>query len=114
MAAPMIIGLHVQVVIDRPLGSIHPEHPTIQYPVNYGYVPGIIGGDGERQDVYVFDMNEPIKQMTGFVIGIIHRRNDSEDKWIVTPKFRLITVDEIRRRTHFQEKYFDDEIWLLN
>ncbi|MBQ9299025.1 MAG: hypothetical protein IJ214_00790 [Clostridia bacterium] len=37
----------VHVVIDRPLGSRHPEHPDLVYPVNYGYIPGLPAGDGE-------------------------------------------------------------------
>lgn len=30
----------VTVTVDRPLGSRHPHHPDIVYPVNYGYVAG--------------------------------------------------------------------------
>ena len=41
----------VHVVIDRPLGSRHPRHPHILYTCNYGYVPGVIAGDGAEQDV---------------------------------------------------------------
>lgn len=43
-----IIGREVRVVMDRPLGSTHPKHPDIQYPINYGFVPGIMGDDGEE------------------------------------------------------------------
>lgn len=39
----------VKVVMDRPLGSYHPKHQDIYYPVNYGYVLGIIAPDGEEQ-----------------------------------------------------------------
>ena len=40
--------------MDRPIGATHPKHHDMIYPINYGYVPGLIGGDGEEQDVYVF------------------------------------------------------------
>ena len=35
------------VKMDRPLGSVHPDVPTMVYPVNYGYVEGIMAKDGE-------------------------------------------------------------------
>ncbi|ERL66621.1 inorganic pyrophosphatase [Schleiferilactobacillus shenzhenensis] len=109
----MIIGLHVQVTVNRPLGSTHPEHHTIQYPLNYGYVAGVIGGDGEPQDAYVLDVATPVRQQTGYVVAIIHRRDDNETKWVVAPKFRFVTEAEVRKATNFQEKYFQDDIWLL-
>lgn len=31
-----IIGKTVTVTIDRPLGSYHPEHKDMYYPINYG------------------------------------------------------------------------------
>lgn len=40
----------VKVIVDRPLGSRHPIHPDIYYPVNYGYVPGTLAGDDEEID----------------------------------------------------------------
>ncbi len=36
--------------MDRPMGYVH--HGTT-YPINYGYIEGIIAGDGEEQDVYI-------------------------------------------------------------
>ena len=49
------ISFRVQVVrgkIDRPMGSCHPRHKDMFYPINYGYVTGIKGGDGAiRNDV---------------------------------------------------------------
>lgn len=44
-----MIGKKAHVIIDRPLGSRHPKYRELIYEVNYGYVPGIIGGDGEEQ-----------------------------------------------------------------
>lgn len=43
----------VSVVMDnRPLGYKHPKYGFI-YPVNYGYVPNTVFGDGEELDAYV-------------------------------------------------------------
>ena len=41
------IGRTVDVVMDRPLGSLHPKY-GFEYPVNYGYIPHTISGDGEE------------------------------------------------------------------
>ena len=40
------IGKIVTVEIDRPFGGKHPERDTI-YPVNYGFIPNTVSGDGE-------------------------------------------------------------------
>ncbi len=66
-----MIGQIIKFTIDRPLGSFHPNHPDIYYPVNYGYVEGIIAPDGEEQDVYVLGVDEPLKEFTGRVIAVI-------------------------------------------
>jgi len=42
----------VDVVIDRPLGSKHPKYNYF-YPVNYGYIPNTISGDGEELDAFI-------------------------------------------------------------
>lgn len=48
-----MIGSRVTVKIDRPMGSYHPKHNDIYYPINYGYIEGIMAPDGEEQDAYV-------------------------------------------------------------
>lgn len=41
-----MIGRIVKVIVDRPIGSVHPKHKDLIYPLNYGYVDGILAGDG--------------------------------------------------------------------
>ena len=101
-----IIGKKVHVIVDRPLGSVHPKHVDLIYPVNYGYIEGIIAGDGECQDCYVLGENEPIKAFDGVVIAIIHRLNDIEDKWIIAKEGVLLSDQEILESIEFQERYF--------
>ena len=48
-----MIGKIVKVIVDRPLGSYHPDHKEIYYPVYYGYIGGIFAPDGEEQDAYI-------------------------------------------------------------
>ena len=54
----------LEVKIDRPFGSKHPKHGFI-YPVNYGYVPNTISGDGEELDCYVLGVFEPLETFRG-------------------------------------------------
>lgn len=41
-----------EIVIDRPSGSRHPRHPGIIYPLDYGYLAGTSGGDGDGIDIW--------------------------------------------------------------
>ncbi|MGT2741773.1 inorganic diphosphatase [Streptococcus plurextorum] len=103
----------VRVHIDRPLGSRHPKYKDMVYPVNYGYVPNILGGDGQEQDVYLLGIAEPCRQFEGKVIAVIHRRDDCESKWVVVPEGTFFSEDEIKEAVAFQEQYFDSWIELL-
>lgn len=38
--------------IDRPRGTEHPRIPGAVYPVDYGYLVGTTGGDGDGVDVF--------------------------------------------------------------
>jgi len=105
-----MIGRMVKVVIDRPLGSYHPKHKDIYYPVNYGYVEGVIAPDGEEQDAYVLGVDFPLKEFVGKIIAIIHRLDDVEDKWVVAPVNTTFTVEEIFDQVKFQEKFFKSKI----
>ncbi len=105
-----MIGQTVKVTIDRPLGSFHPNHPDIYYPVNYGCVEGIIAPDGEEQDVYILGVNEPLKEFTGRVIAVIHRFDDIEEKWVAAPENVTFTKEEIMEQVHFQERFFNSEV----
>ena len=101
----------VDVVMDRPLGSRHSKkYPNHIYPVNYGYVPNTISGDGEELDCYILGVFEPLETFKGKCIAIIHRTNDDDDKLIVVPKGKNYSNEEIRALTEFQERFFESEI----
>ena len=91
-----MIGTIVKVVVDRPLGTCHPKYPDLIYPVNYGYVPGVMAPDGEEQDAYLLGLDGPVARFTGELIAVIHRLDDQEDKWVVVPAGMRFTREEIR------------------
>lgn len=100
------LGQTLEVKIDRPFGTKHPKHGFI-YPVNYGYVPNTVSGDGEELDCYVLGVFEPVDNFKGKCIAIIHRTNDNDDKLIIVPEDRKYSDDAIEALVEFQERFFE-------
>jgi len=109
-AAYSYLGKTVNIVIDRPVGSTHPNCKNTVYPVNYGYIPGTVGGDGEPIDVYLLGVDAPVKEYTAKIIGTVNRLDDNEDKLAAAPEGRFFTANEIAEKTEFQEKYYNVRI----
>ena len=103
------IGKIVKVKMDRPLGTKHPKH-NFYYPVNYGFIPNTVSGDGEELDAYVLGEFVPLDEFEGKVIAVIHRTNDNDDKLVVT-NGKNYSDEQIKALTEFQERYFESEIW---
>ena len=107
------LGKTVTISIDRPVGSVHPKHHDIIYPINYGYIPKVLGGDGKELDVYLLGVDTPVKEYTARIIGIVHRHNDVEDKLIAAPEGTNYTNEEITEAVKFQEQYYQSEVELF-
>ena len=105
------LGKVIRVEIDRPIGYIHhKEKYDLHYPINYGYIPGVLGGDGEELDVYVLGIDTPAKECTVMVIGIAHRENDVEDKLIAAPEGMPFNEKQMADAIRFQEQYYKTTI----
>lgn len=100
------LGKILNIEIDREFGSKHPKHGFI-YPVNYGYIPNTISGDGEELDCYLLGVFEPVKTFKGKCIAIVHRTNDDDDKLIIVPENKEYSNDAINALVEFQEQYFE-------
>ena len=108
------LGKTVRVEIDRPIGYIHhKEKYDLHYPINYGYIPGVLGGDGEELDVYVLGIDTPVKECTVMVIGIAHRENDVEDKLIAAPEGMSFNEKQMADAIRFQEQYYNSYVETL-
>jgi 8-oxo-dGTP pyrophosphatase MutT (NUDIX family)/inorganic pyrophosphatase len=105
------LGKEYTVKIDRPVGAYHPKHPEIIYPVNYGYVEGLIAGDEEDQDVYVLGVDGFIAEIRVKIVAVIERSDDNEDKWVgVPPELAGSPVCyecNIKNAVHFQEQFHE-------
>ena len=70
-----------RVVLDRPRGSRHPRYPDIVYPLDYGYLEGTAGGDGNEIDVWRGSMQEG--RLVGIVCTIDISKRDTEVKLLI-------------------------------
>jgi inorganic pyrophosphatase len=105
------LGKNVTIGIDRPIGYVHHKgEKTLVYPINYGYIPGVLGGDEEELDVFLLGVNEPVSEFTGRVIGIAYRADDVEDKLVMAPEGMDFTVAEIEAAIRFQEQYYQSHV----
>ena len=103
-----MLGKTVHVIVDRPMGYVHVKSGiTFRYPINYGYIPGLLAGDGDEQDVYILGVDEPVEEFTGRIIGVVRRKDDNEDKLVAAPEGVLFHQGQIAEAVHFVEQYFD-------
>lgn len=101
------LGQTMTMVVDRPIGHVH---KGIRYPVNYGYIPGMLACDGEPQDVYLLGVGIPMGSFTGRIVGIVHRLDDEEDKLVMAPEGARFFRHEIEEQVRFQEQYFHSKV----
>jgi inorganic pyrophosphatase len=107
------LGNNVSVIIDRPLGTIHPTY-GFTYTVNYGYIADTMSPDGEGLDAYVLGVSKPLEEFTGKCIAIIHRTDDDDDKLVIVPDGLTISDEEIEKLVAFQEKWFKHKLIRYN
>jgi inorganic pyrophosphatase len=104
------IGKQTSARVDRPMGSRHPEHGFI-YPVNYGYIPGVLAPDGEELDAYILGVFEQVETFEGVCIAVIHRLDDDDDKLVLAPPGVFYSDDQILAMVEFQERFFQPVIF---
>lgn len=98
-----------RVVVDRPLGSPHPRF-LWRYPLNYGYIPGTLGGDGAPIDAYVLELRPPVREAGGVVVAVVLRTDDVEDKLVLSPSGTTYASEDIEALVRFQERFVQSRI----
>ena len=98
------LGTQVRVKVDRPLGSVHPHHTDIVYPV--GGLAGTLSGDGHPFDASLLGWSEAVQEAWRTVIAVVIRHADREDKLLVSRRGTRCMDGEIISATRFQEPYF--------
>ncbi|WP_246580369.1 hypothetical protein [Deinococcus aestuarii] len=77
--------------------------------MNYGELPGTVGGDGQPIDAYLLGWAEPVPEAEGLVAALIVRADAVEDKLVVRDGVTL-TDGEIMKAVSFQERYFNSRV----
>lgn len=76
------------VAIDRPAQSHHPRFPSMIYPLDYGYLETVTGGDGQTIDTWRGSL--PDTTLVGIVCTVDSMKHDGEYKLLLG-----CTADEI-------------------
>lgn len=109
-AKESFFGKEIDVVVDRMMGTAHPNYPQNIYPINYGYVDGILAPDGDFQDVYILGEDKPVTTFHGKIIAIVKRDNDVEEKWVAAPNGKTFSREQIAEKIDFMERYHKSHI----
>ena len=108
-------GKTVKIGIDRPIGYVHhKKNYSLTYPINYGYIPDVLGGDDEELDVYLLGVDTPVEEYECEIIGAVYRRDDVEDKLIGAPIGMRVSADEVWDAVRFQEQYHDSWVEVID
>jgi inorganic pyrophosphatase len=86
-----------ECIVDRPRGSQHPRYRDVSYPLDYGYLQGTRGGDGDGVDVWIGSRQE--RCVTAVIVTVDLENRDSEIKVLLG-----CTSDEARMLLEFHRK----------
>jgi len=72
-------------VVERPAGRPHPDHRTIIYPIDYGYVPGTQATDGQAVDCFLGSAppSSDASGLVGLILTTDYRKEDREAKLLI-------------------------------
>ena len=81
-----------EVVIDRPKGTAHPKFPDLIFPLDYGYLKGTSGGDGNGIDVWRGTAGH--FKLTAVTCTVDIKKKDAEIKLIIGCTDKEIAIIE--------------------
>jgi inorganic pyrophosphatase len=70
-----------ELVLDRPKGTAHPRYPALVFPLDYGYLDGVTGGDGGGVDVWRGSADHA--DLVAIVCTVDMKKKDAEYKLII-------------------------------
>ena len=65
-----------EIVIDRPKGTAHPRYLELIFPLDYGYLKGTSGGDGDGIDVWMGTAEH--RDLTAITSTVDMKKRDAE------------------------------------
>lgn len=104
-------GKTADIKIDRSCGDAHEKDGcAVTYPVNYGHISGMPGGDGEKPEVYLLGADEPANECKARIVGAVYGKDADDDRLIAFPDGMNFTEDMIRRSFAARELCSDTDI----
>jgi inorganic pyrophosphatase len=70
-----------KIVIDKPKGKAHPRYPDLIFPLDYGYLEGTVGGDGQGIDVWLGTAKH--RRLTAIAATVDMKKKDAEIKLVI-------------------------------
>ena len=70
-----------EIVMDRPKGTRHPRYPDLIFPLDYGYLKGTVGGDGDGIDIWKGTAGH--HKLTAIACTVDMKKRDAEIKLII-------------------------------
>lgn len=87
------------ITVDRPKGTLHPRRPELMYPLDYGYLVGTTGGDGDGIDVWLGGGAEKVVTAVACTVDLVKRDAElkllvgcSEEEVVIVSKFLNVTA----------------------
>jgi inorganic pyrophosphatase len=82
-----------RIVIDRPVGSMHPRYPELVYPLDYGYLEGTRANDGAGVDLFRGSL--PEQKVGALALTVDLCKGDAEIKLLIacTPQEEQVVLD---------------------
>jgi inorganic pyrophosphatase len=88
-----------EIVIDRPKGTAHPKYPDLIFPLDYGYLKGTSGGDGNEIDIWRGSAGH--LKLIAIACTVDVKKRDTEIKLIIGCTDKEIGIIE----KHYSGKY---------
>jgi inorganic pyrophosphatase len=88
-----------EIIIDRPKGTAHPGYPDLIFPLDYGYLKGTTGGDGNGIDVWRGSASH--SKLTAIACTVDTKKGDAEIKLIIGCTDKEIGIIE----KHYNGRY---------
>jgi len=81
-----------EIVIDRPKGTRHSRYPDLVFPLDYGYLKGTTGGDGDGIDIWRGTAGH--RKLTAIGCTVDMKKKDAEIKLIISCTEEEIAIIE--------------------
>lgn len=85
----------------------------ITYHVDEGLIDNYFIQNGEKKQCYIIGLEEGSEKKCGRLIAYVHRKDDIEDRYVISTSKTPYSKEEIAALIAYKEQYFDSKIFML-